>query len=235
MKSHGSRSRRMPSEPLARSVATGAAAAPLHQDPHAASSSKARLQTAIGREVRFHRKRHGLTATDLASTAEISPSMLSKIENGTISATLAKLQSLSRALGIPLSSLMRCSEDEGRAAFIKAGGGVPVERRASHAGHLYQLLSSSDASVGDTAVQPYLITIADRTGPFPLCQEKGMKFVYVLEGGFVYRHGSTLYRLLPGDSLFFDADCLHGPESFLDLPVQFLSIHSSSTLPGNTS
>jgi len=35
---------------------------------------------------------------------------------------------------------------------------------------------------------------------------------YMLEGEVVYRHGSNLYPMKPGDSLFFDADAPHGPE-----------------------
>ncbi|MEO5321872.1 XRE family transcriptional regulator [Mesorhizobium sp. CC13] len=231
MKSHTLRSRPTPSEQVARSGAAGAAAAPLRQDPHAASSSKAMLQAAIGREIRSHRQRQGLTATDLASTADISPSMLSKIENGTISAALAKLQALSRALGIPLSSLMRCSEDEARAVFIKAGEGTPIEWRGGHAGYSYQLLCGTDASAGDTSVRPLLITATEQNTPSPPWQERGMKFVYVLEGSMTYRHGSRLYQLSPGDSLFLDADCLHGPHSLLELPVQLLSVLCRSPSP----
>ncbi|GAA2860313.1 hypothetical protein GCM10010837_08730 [Aminobacter niigataensis] len=99
--------------------------------------------------------------------------MLSKIENGTISAALVKLQSLSRALGVPLSTLMRRSEDEEDAIFIKAGDGVRLERRGGHVGHLYQLLCGTGSSAGGTSVQPHLVTLTDDTRPFPLCQEKG--------------------------------------------------------------
>ena len=42
-------------------------------------------------------------------------------------------------------------------------------------------------------------------------QHDGLEFLYVLEGEVVYRHGNNLYRMTPGDSLFFDADAPHGP------------------------
>ena len=47
---------------------------------------------------------------------------------------------------------------------------------------------------------------------FPTFQHEGMEFLYMLEGEVVYRHGGKLYRMKPGDSLFFDADAPHGPE-----------------------
>ena len=40
----------------------------------------------------------------------------------------------------------------------------------------------------------------------------------------IYRHGSNLYHMKPGDSLFFDADAPHGPEQLTVLPMRYLSI-----------
>ncbi|MEM9138918.1 MAG: cupin domain-containing protein, partial [Pseudomonadota bacterium] len=47
---------------------------------------------------------------------------------------------------------------------------------------------------------------------------------YMLEGEVVYRHADTSYRLMPGDSLLFDADAPHGPDELVKLPALFLSI-----------
>jgi uncharacterized cupin superfamily protein len=40
--------------------------------------------------------------------------------------------------------------------------------------------------------------------------------IYMLEGVVGYRHGQSIYRLEPGDTLFFDADAPHGPEKLDD-------------------
>jgi mannose-6-phosphate isomerase-like protein (cupin superfamily) len=39
----------------------------------------------------------------------------------------------------------------------------------------------------------------------------------------VYRHGSRVYEMSRGDSLYFDADAPHGPEELNQLPIRFLS------------
>ncbi|MFT6696811.1 MAG: quercetin dioxygenase-like cupin family protein, partial [Paracoccaceae bacterium] len=54
----------------------------------------------------------------------------------------------------------------------------------------------------------------------------GVEMLYVLEGEVGYRHGDQVYRLKPGDTLFFDADCPHGPEQLIRLPARYLSIIS---------
>lgn len=84
----------------------------LTQDPHALREPKQyNLELAIGHEVRLYRKKLGITGGDLSSATGISIGMLSKIENGTISPSLRTLQSLSRALNVPVSAFFRGFEE----------------------------------------------------------------------------------------------------------------------------
>ena len=46
----------------------------------------------------------------------------------------------------------------------------------------------------------------------------------MLEGEVEYRHGDRLFVLQPGDSLLFDADAQHGPETLIRLPARYLSV-----------
>ena len=60
------------------------------------------LEAAIGSQVRALRKKNDMTVLDLATQADLSIGMLSKIENGGTSASLATLQALARALNVPI-------------------------------------------------------------------------------------------------------------------------------------
>jgi transcriptional regulator with XRE-family HTH domain len=163
-----------------------------------------------------------LTIADLASLADLSNGMLSKIENGYASPSLATLQSLADALNVPVTAFFRKYEERQDASYVPSGQGLVIERRGSKAGHAYQLLGHS---VGKTiAVEPYLITLTVESEVFPLFQHAGMEFIYMLEGQLLYLHGDKSYRLAPGDSLFFDADTTHGPEELVELPIRFLSV-----------
>ena len=199
----------------------------LKQNPHAVRDQKENvLEVAIGREVRALRKKLGITVADLAAAASISLGMLSKIENGNTSPSLTTLQALSRALGVPMTAFLRRFEEDRKAVFVKAGEGVDVERRGTRAGHQYRLLGYVGATANGVVVEPYLITLTENSDVFPTFQHDGMEFLYMLEGEVVYRHGSNLYRMTPGDSLFFDADAPHGPEELTKLPMRYLSIIS---------
>ena len=197
------------------------------QDPHALREPKENnLEIAIGHEVRAFRKKLGITVTDLATATGISLGMLSKIENGNISPSLTTLQSLSRALGVPVTAFFRRYEEPRNAVFVKAGEGVELERRGTRAGHQYNLLGHIDNNTAGVVVEPYLITLTADSDTFPAFQHEGMEFLYMLEGEVVYRHGDRLFSMQPGDSLFFDADARHGPEQLVRLPIRYLSIIS---------
>lgn len=195
------------------------------QNPHAVREPKENnLEMAIGHEVRAYRKKLGITVTDLAAATGISLGMLSKIENGNISPSLTTLQSLSRALGVPLTAFFRRYEEPHNAVFVKAGEGIELERRGTRAGHQYNLLGHIDNNNSGVIVEPYLITLTADSDVFPTFQHEGMEFLYMLEGEVVYRHGDQLYPMQPGDSLYFDADAPHGPEVLVNLPSRYLSI-----------
>lgn len=192
------------------------------KDPAHVQASENALEESIGRQVRRHRKQLGLTITEMCDRTGLSAGMVSKIENGNTSPSLATLRSLSTALNVPVTSLFREFEEERGATFVKAGQGLAIERQGTRAGHQYQLLGHSVHS--DVSVEPYLITLDKDSDVFPIFQHAGVEFLYILEGTMVYRHLNATYTLTPGDSLFFDSDAPHGPEELVDLPVRFLSV-----------
>jgi len=184
------------------------------------------LETAIGREVHAFRRKHGMTVIDLARLAKLSPGMLSKIENGLTSPSLATLRALSTALGVPVTAFFRRFEQHTDATFVRAGEGLVIERRGTRVGHQYRLLGHGVRK--SVAVEPYLITLTEESEVFPLFQHDSVEFLYVLEGRMRYRHGDKTYLLGPGDSLFFDANAPHGPDDLIALPIRFLAIISQA-------
>ncbi|EGL62328.1 transcriptional regulator [Agrobacterium sp. ATCC 31749] len=217
----------MPEDTMAKNANQSDAAQFLSQDPHAVREPRVNnLEMAIGHEVRAYRKKLGITVTDLASATGVSVGMLSKIENGNISPSLTTLQTLSKALGVPITAFFRGFEEPRSATFVKAGQGVNIERRGTRAGHQYSLLGHIDNNTSGVTVEPYLITLTTDSDVFPTFQHEGMEFLYMLEGEVVYRHGEQLFTMQAGDSLFFDADAPHGPEELVKLPARYLSIIS---------
>src|SRR4051812_19373075 len=124
-------SARIVPSPGARTGARSAAAPPPPVD---------RLEAAIGKGVRAFRKAAGLGVVELAKLASLSSGMLSRIENGTISPSLATLQALARALQVPVTSLFREFEEVRDTTFVRAGEGLRVSRDGPRIGHEYRIL-----------------------------------------------------------------------------------------------
>jgi transcriptional regulator with XRE-family HTH domain len=210
--------RRRPAESASATIAPYAARS------HAAASAKPlnRLEAAIGLAVREFRKAAGVGIVELAKRAALSAGMLSRIENGTISPSLATLQSLARALQVPVTSLFREFEEVRDTTFVKAGEGLLVSRDGPRIGHEYRILGHTTSK--RVAVEPYLMSYNDPAEIFPIFQRPGSEFIYVVKGELTYRHGKKLYRMSSGDSLLFDADVPHGPEELIVTPVRYLAV-----------
>lgn len=146
--------------------------------------------------------------------------MVSKIENGSISPSLTTLQAISRGLAVPITWLVGRLEVERTAVFVKSG--EPSEAAPFGTASRRQL-GGKEIGAG-LVVEPFVTTLARETDPFPTIRHQGTMFLYMLQGKVAYRHTDTLYRMTAGDSLFFDADTLHGPDELIELPVRYLSI-----------
>ena len=184
------------------------------QDPH------------LGREVRNFRRQQGMTVADLAAVTGLSIGMLSKIENGNTSPSLTTLQVLSHAFSVPVTAFFKSYEERREVQHVRAGDHLEIQRRGTRAGHQYHLLGHIGSNSSGVVVEPYMITLSTESDIFPAFQHEGLELLYMLEGEVDYRHGDDVYPLKPGDSLFFDADAPHGPETLVKLPARYLSVIS---------
>jgi len=199
-------------------MATSKSSTPVQHEQHSVEA----LEIAIGKQVRSSRKRLNLTVAALAKQARLSTGMLSKIENGQTSPSLATLTSLAKALQVPVTSFFRGYEEQRDVTYTRAGEGLAIERRGSGLGHQYQLLGHTIGKPYN--IEPYLITIDDQSEVFPVFQHAGTELIYMLEGRVTYRHANKTYTLNPGDTLFFDAEASHGPDEIQKLPCRYLAI-----------
>ncbi len=184
--------------------------------------AKRSLERLVGTQVRAMRTALGMKLSDLAAAAGLSQGMLSKVENGQSSPSLATLQALAQALNIPLSSFFTKFDQKSEATHVRAGHGLTIERRGSSKGHRYQLLGHGLRS--ELNVEPYLVTLDEGSDAYPIFQHEGVEFLYMIEGAVDYAHGDRTYEMRPGDSLFFDSGIPHGPLRLRSLPARFLSV-----------
>ncbi|NQV96452.1 MAG: helix-turn-helix transcriptional regulator [Acidimicrobiaceae bacterium] len=182
----------------------------------------AELNVVIAQRIREYRQGRKQTVANLAASSGISKGMMSKIENGQASPSLATLGRIARALEVPVTSLFRGLEEEHDALYVAAGKGLEIIREGTRAGHRYQLLGTMRGV--NRRMEPLLVTLSQKREVFPLFQHPGTELLYMLEGALEYGHGNARYVLRPGDTLQFDGEIPHGPTKIIKTPVRFLSI-----------
>jgi transcriptional regulator with XRE-family HTH domain len=181
------------------------------------------LDRHLGQRIRDIRQRNKLTIADVAQIAELSPGMISKIENGQATASLDSLVSIANALGVAIGSLFKnFGAPAGEARLVKSGEGMEVVRRGTSRGHTYHLLSFDQGP--RKRFDPFLISMDDASEVFPTFEHDGTEFIHMLTGRLEYRHGDATYLLEPGDSLTFNGQVPHGPERIIEVPIRFLTV-----------
>ncbi|HOY71320.1 MAG TPA: XRE family transcriptional regulator [Methylotenera sp.] len=177
----------------------------------------------LGTTIRQLRLDHNLTIAEVSERAGISRGMLSKIENNLAATSLETLEQLANALGVTLSKLFQnYNLPRGAAQLVKDGEGMEVVRRGTRVGHTYHLLAYDQGP--HKTFEPFLITLEDSHEEFPAFEHPGTEFIHMLEGKLEYRVGKETFVLSRGDSLTFQGDIPHRPESFIQTPIKFLAI-----------
>ena len=206
----------------ATALSTSASALDASAGPAAALEDA--LGAVIAERVREFRLQLGLTVGHLAEVTGLSKGMLSKIENAQASPSLATLARLSEALKVPVTAFFRGLNEEQDVLVVKAGRGLDIEHKNSGPGHRYQLLGSMRAP--HNTLETLLVTLTERAETFPLYQHPGTELIYMIAGRLEYMCGNSRYLLEPGDAMQFVGEVPHGPNSLIELPIQFISIKS---------
>ncbi|HVE69673.1 MAG TPA: XRE family transcriptional regulator [Solirubrobacteraceae bacterium] len=162
----------------------------------------------LGVRVRALREAEGLSLRDLSERSGVSAAMLSQVERGETSPTVAVAERIARGLELKLSQLLRLDES----------GTVTVVRRAERRqgpgagrGHRYELLTPPLPGLR-AEVSRHAIAPGARTGGAgdPPMHEPGSRETAVVEAGTVTLVcDGERHDLRQGDCVTFDADLPH--------------------------
>ena len=172
----------------------------------------------VGQRLRELRSRYHLSLRALADKSDLNPNTLSLIENGKSSPSVATLQQVAAAIGVPITSFFETSADVRTVTYQNASQrlGVPFTRG---------LLEDLGAGMVRRGIEPFVLVLeahAD-SGPTPIVHT-GRELVFCLEGQLAYTIDGVLYNLEPGDSLLFEAYLPHRWENTGRKPSRSLLI-----------
>src|SRR3954468_19363104 len=161
---------------------------------------------AVGARVKSLREAMDLSLRDLAERSGVSAPMLSQVERGDTSPTLAAAQKIASGLDLTLSQLLRLDEDR-HVVVIPAGARRTRRRRGHRVEELTPPLPGQRADVSEHTLAPGSATGAADDPPM---HEPGSRETAVVIGGEVelFIDGER-HELAEGDSVTFDADLPH--------------------------
>ena len=177
---------------------------------------------AVGPRIRALREGMGLSLRDLAERSGVSAPMLSQVERGETSPTLAIAAKIASGLELSLSQLLRLDEGDGvsivRAAQRLLGG------RAD--GHRYEVLTppvpGQRAEVSQHALAPGSAT--GGPGDPPIHEPGSRETAVVLDGKLRLVCDGVAHDLEEGDAVTFDADLPHHFENPGRRGSRFISV-----------
>jgi XRE family transcriptional regulator, regulator of sulfur utilization len=175
----------------------------------------------LGTRVRALREAMGLSLRDLAERSGVSPPMLSQVERGETSPTLASAEKIAAGLELTLSQLLRLDED-GHAVVVRRGQG----RRHKHAGHRVEELTpplpGQRADVSLHRLDPGAVT--GGAGDPPIHEPGSRETAVILAGTATLAVDGERHELRTGDSVTFDADLPHHFENNGKQPAELLAV-----------
>jgi transcriptional regulator with XRE-family HTH domain len=169
------------------------------------SSIDDNILTRIAHFIRKRREDMGLTVRALASRSGVSSSMISDVERAAKSPTISTLAALSKALEMPLSTLVD-SREPTRMRVVKASERQWLVETATGAkrDRFVPTVAGSDVEFLRYVVPPHTLA-----GPFPAHARGTIEHVYLATGSVRVTLGNDIAELEAGDSCSCYADMPH--------------------------
>lgn len=185
----------------------------------------------VGAAIRERRQAAGLSLAELAERIGVALSTMSKIENGKISTSFERLDSISRALQADIAEFlgtaapMAISMPQSSAYGMRRSITRPEDGTMVDAGTYLEWFHASDML--QKRFQPVVaeLLIEDVADYGPFTQHSGEEFNYVLEGEMEFH--TEIYapvRLTAGSSIYFDAEMKHAHVRVGSSPCRLLAI-----------
>ena len=198
---------------------------PIEKAAKAAAVGDAAGSPPVGARVRALREAMGLSLRDLAERSGVSAPMLSQVERGETSPTLAVAAKVAEGLELTLSQLLRLDEAD-HLVVIRA----KERRRLRHAGHRVEELTpplpGQRADVSLHSLAPGAST--GGAGDPPIHEPGSRETAVVLTGAVNLVIDGESHDLRQGDSVTFDADLAHHFTNHDDeRPTSFIAVVSA--------
>lgn len=174
----------------------------------------------VGALIRNLRVASDLTLAAVAERTGLSKGVLSRIEHGLVSPSISTLGKIADALDVQISAFFQ-EDGVARISYLP----VAKRRRVRQGGAAWNtFVPLTEEGYGRKLFNPFLVRLA-RRGFKPVSNTvPGDQFIFVTSGSMEYEYAGTVYRLNPGDALFFRGEVPHGPTAIHTPYVEYVMV-----------
>ena len=175
----------------------------------------------VGARIKALREAMDLSLRDLAERSGVSAPMLSQVERGETSPTLAVAARIAAGLELTLSQLLRLDEDR-HVVVVRRGQGRKRRRSGHRVEELTPPLPGQRADVSIHRLDPGAVT--GGPGDPPIHEPGSRETAVVLDGAPTLVVDGERHELRAGDSVTFDADLAHHFENNASHSAELLAV-----------
>jgi transcriptional regulator with XRE-family HTH domain len=180
------------------------------QNGKASRMSESAIVVEVGARLKRLRTQAGLTLEEFAAKSGVSRAMLSKVERGEKSPTLAVIARIGQGLNVSMSTLMGAEPDPAQVAVIRAPNRLTF--KDPETGFERHTLSPTHVDSGIEFLL-HRIPPGKSSGELPAYASPTEKYLVVHSGQLTVQIGNVCHVLEAGDSFFFD---VREPYSFIN-------------------
>lgn len=184
----------------------------------------------LGLRLRQVRRSRNRTIKEVAGVAGVSPSLVSQIERGRATPSLATLRRMASALDVSVSALFMESGHSSASDVDPRGKQLVVRKRDRQwlRTHHYNVEVGLLTPDGEGLLEFLQFRVLPGAGvpeePSGFAVHEGEECSLVLSNSIVYIIEGREYPLHAGDSIRFDAAIPHRVENRFDEPAEFISV-----------
>lgn len=178
-------------------------------------------ETIVGRNIKTIRQNAGLNISGLADLSGLSKALISRLENGKVSPSVATLLKIAKALHTPVSTLFDGPPVYDGIVVVRQPERKPLVRMGTPFGYSYESLAYKKT---DKQMEPFIVRYPPADPSREMFDHEGEEFVFVLQGRLRLIHGDQSFVLEAGDAAYLDSGIPHRGYSADDRECVVLSV-----------
>jgi mannose-6-phosphate isomerase-like protein (cupin superfamily) len=182
----------------------------------------------IGRKIRQLRLKRKRGLVELGKSVDLSPSLLSQLENEKLVPTIPTLVRIASVFDVSLDYFFKAQTPSLQVTRAGQRMQFPENSETTRPAYFFQVLAFC---ASNKSVSSYLAEFPQWQNGEPHCHEhQGSEFLYVISGQVEIAFEGEPHTLKTGDCVYFDARGPHSYKGLSDPPAEALVITAPSRI-----